>query len=61
MRSNNYMHIEWDEKLCQSGDPTINDDRLMKSISSKHVAKGWRLDLQEIQFIRMCFAFCMIK
>ena len=48
IKSGGKVHIKWDDTCFRPGDPTITEEKLLKSKWNKHVNGGWRINLDII-------------
>ena len=44
VKNGNKVHIEWHKKHLREGDPSITEEKLMKSKWNKHVEESWRMN-----------------
>lgn len=45
VKTNNRVHIQWNESCLREGDRTITEEKLLKSKYNKHVEQGWRISI----------------
>lgn len=45
VKTNNRVHIQWNESCLRVGDLAITEEKLLKSKYNKHVEQGWRMSI----------------